>query len=514
MALTMEQKIWQHLLKTETDDEIVQLLHTSSRRITRVRRALRAGLPCPMPKTKGRPSKVTAQVIKITHNETANDPSISSQALALIISESTEMPVCRRTVDLVRDMLRFRYTTAPREPLLSPEHKEKRVAFCQAALANREQIDWNMDVVITDESRFCMFPDSRRIWVQRGVYNPKCALKLPKHSQGIMVWAGIGIGFKSPLVVIKGKLNAIAYQNMLVDRSVFSESIFDEMYKAAEQRNAGGYHFQQDGAPAHRAKSTVEFLKNQTKLIENWPANSPDLSPIENLWGILKAKLAKRNPKNIGELEMFLKEEYDNISQETIDGLIGGINARFRLCVHHNGDCISRFLSPKRLRDDYREPAELLQPRDIKVTNVGKKVLVWGNAVHITEVPDFPEEYLERTGRLAGTQIMMCDPDPPAGQIPKKIVMIDPTRGHWEIRGYFLEVEVKGRRRSAMEMTQSGRRRCLRPVIDPYLEFIEIIDETIARGEQEADGRETNSHVEENLLEIEISESSDESENS
>jgi hypothetical protein len=132
-----------------------------------------------------------------------------------------------------------------------------------------------------------------------------------------MVWAAIGLGFKSKLMFINGTLDQTAYQNMLRE-----SGIFDFI------RGAGRY-FQQDGAPAHRARDTIQFLKEQTnnQLIENWPANSPDLSPIEMLWGIMKRRLnsipRKEQPATINTLRNCIVQIWENMSQETIDGLIG-----------------------------------------------------------------------------------------------------------------------------------------------------------------------------------------------
>ena len=48
----------------------------------------------------------------------------------------------------------------------------------------------------------------------------------------------------------------------------------------------------QDGAPCHTAKIIKNFLETQNVTLLDWPGNSPDLNPLENLWGILKRKIA------------------------------------------------------------------------------------------------------------------------------------------------------------------------------------------------------------------------------
>ncbi len=57
-------------------------------------------------------------------------------------------------------------------------------------------------------------------------------------------------------------------------------------------------NFQQDLAPAHTAKSIKSWLNDHGVGVLDCPANSPNLNPIENLWGIVKRKMRNKRPKN------------------------------------------------------------------------------------------------------------------------------------------------------------------------------------------------------------------------
>ena len=50
--------------------------------------------------------------------------------------------------------------------------------------------------------------------------------------------------------------------------------------------------FMQDGAPCHIAKSIKAFLDNKSIELLDWPGNSPDMNPIENLWELVKCKIS------------------------------------------------------------------------------------------------------------------------------------------------------------------------------------------------------------------------------
>lgn len=79
------------------------------------------------------------------------------------------------------------------------------------------------------------------------------------------------------------------------------------------------------------------FDENQIELLP-WPAASPDLNPIENLWAILKTNVAKRFPKTKAELEEFAVEEWRKIPQETIKNAILSMPTRIKQVIDRRGN--------------------------------------------------------------------------------------------------------------------------------------------------------------------------------
>ena len=85
------------------------------------------------------------------------------------------------------------------------------------------------------------------------------------------------------------------------------------------------------------AKATKECHKKKHIKVLEWPSQSPDLNPIENLWRELKLRVAMQQPRNIKDLERICKEEWTKIPPKICANLLKNYNKRLNSVLANKG---------------------------------------------------------------------------------------------------------------------------------------------------------------------------------
>ena len=183
--------------------------------------------------------------------------------------------------------------------------------------------DWNR-VFFTDETYIQLSANVTRAWHKIG-NRPSCPR--PKFPKKLMFWAAVSREMKTELIPVDGTMTSQRYIELLREKFI----------PWIRRQKHGKFVFQQDNAPAHTARATKQFLDEEKIELLPWPANSPDLNPIENLWGILKAKVGERKPNDVAELLGIAQDEWTKIPLQTVKACIDSMPRRLAQVLERNG---------------------------------------------------------------------------------------------------------------------------------------------------------------------------------
>lgn len=260
---------------------------------------------------------------RILCRESKNNPFLTAGEVYRSSSISKIISLCTARRYLRKGFLFGRI--APKKPLLTERIKKKRLLFCKE---NRKYNtnDWKY-VMFSDESKFERY-SLRRKYVRRLIGMPLtykytcCTVK--QRGFSVMVWGVIkGDGTKK-LIQCPNILNSQEYQ-LILKAGLLPDYDFDSL-------------FMQDGAPCHRSKSTMAFLKNRdVHILENWPPQSPDLNILENLWAVLKQKVNSTSPKNKNELWTEIQKAWEEIDTKLVNTLYESIPRRIEAIIKSRG---------------------------------------------------------------------------------------------------------------------------------------------------------------------------------
>jgi transposase len=141
-------------------------------------------------------------------------------------------------------------------------------------------------------------------------YEASCLAPKFRQRQGLMVHGAISGLAKGPLTIFEPneKVTSEVYSNRVLPR-------IHQYITAMERQNLGLKRgiLMEDNASVHTSKFTRAWHAYFGFNKMEWPANSPDLNPIENVWRVLKYRIGKRFPKTLDELRQYLIEEWDKL---------------------------------------------------------------------------------------------------------------------------------------------------------------------------------------------------------
>lgn len=302
--------------------------------------------PGPSRKTDSRQDRLLAR-----RADASDEPSLRKMAHEMK-NKNVPHPLSKDTIARrlhEQEMDAFRQIPKPR---LTKEQKARRLEWA------REHEKWTLEqwqrVLWSDESMFTRIPKIPRkfVWMRnpkprdgrkRIIPDKRVAPRLRGGGGKINVWGCFYAGGVGNLKEIKGNMNAEQYHGILVHHVL---PMIKE--KAVAEPTHIAWVFQQDNCSTHTAKINLEYLDRKINesghkwCLMEWPSNSPDLNPIENLWAYLKAQLMvyPQEPKTTEELMERLRVEWGKLGPKALEKYVNDLPKRIAAVIANKGGSI------------------------------------------------------------------------------------------------------------------------------------------------------------------------------
>ncbi|KHJ99215.1 hypothetical protein OESDEN_00802 [Oesophagostomum dentatum] len=123
----------------------------------------------------------------------------------------------------------------------------------------------------------------------------------------------------------------------------YQEVLSSHLVPFLEEQGEQEYRFQHDNARIHVSRSTAAFLNEHRIPVVDWPPYSPDLNPIENLWGILARKVYANNKqyRTINELRLAVMQAWGAIEPGMLENLVNSMPSRLFELISGRGGPIN-----------------------------------------------------------------------------------------------------------------------------------------------------------------------------
>jgi transposase len=261
----------------------------------------------------GRPSKLNFRSRQIVKRRLTSKKGASQRIIA------KQLGVHHTTIGRAAKKLGLKVFRPRKKVILTESQRQARLDF-----ANRQNTrDWKL-VLFTDEKTFEVghHPNQQNDVVY--AYSAKDVPTVPRvsHPAKLHVAAAISFNGKTKLHIFRETLTGPLYVEIL-KRTIIpgGKRIFgDKPWTLAL-----------DNDPKHRSITVSSYLnRNNINYFskEDWPANSPDLNPMDNVWSMLANAINKHPPRNLEQLETRLRIEWTNLSQEHIANTIDSMHDR------------------------------------------------------------------------------------------------------------------------------------------------------------------------------------------
>jgi len=219
----------------------------------------------------------------------------------------------------------------PKSPNVEEHDEENRLTACTAEMEGA-------NIVAVDEKNFDQndhYPFFE--WVAEGQKaRPRQTYNF---SPTVQVFGAIGIDYRHLVILPQHLPRETDEQGRPVTFRLTADSYVRRCLAPIRAKlQQPGITLLHDGARCHQANQTKAYLNRwDIQYFDPWPARSPGLNPIENMWSLVQAQVSLRAPRDRDELVQFIREEWELIPVEKVNNFVRSFAQRVRKCRENGG---------------------------------------------------------------------------------------------------------------------------------------------------------------------------------
>jgi transposase len=312
--------------------QIADTLQISRTTVRRIVHQSEHGEPRTPPRPKGRPPVCTTR----KRSRLVDRLRLSTENRRLPLDQLARLEHLHYDIRTLRKALEkegYSRRIARSKPLLTEKQKERRLQWARDHL-NWSDRQWGR-VIWTDEASI-RCGHFGQVYVTRAIgeeFEPDCLVARFRKYSACMIWGAIASdGPKDIFIFEKGRIDGAKYRDKILPR-------LSQISRDHENRSLFNQEpiIMQDNAPIHKAFETMALLMRSGLQVMEWPANSPDLNPIKNIWAILKFRIARHFPTTREAIIQAIRLEWANLAVADCAKACQSMRQRCQAVIDANG---------------------------------------------------------------------------------------------------------------------------------------------------------------------------------